>query len=107
MIEWRRAGKWFVPDVAVRRRDAIQDPYAQLPIYLCVETFSPGERLGGMLAKGEACHGWGVPYFGVVGPETRQAWSYTEDGASKEVLADGELTAGEIAIPMFELFSVF
>ena len=110
VIEWTvrlRAGKWFVPDVAVQRRDAIQDPYPELPIYLCVEIFSPGDRLGEMLSKGEAYHDWGVPYFWVVDPETRQAWSYDKGGRPKEVPTDGELTAGEIAIPMVEIFSVF
>lgn len=57
VIEWRvrlRKGKWFVPDVAVQRRDAIQDPHAMLPIYLCAEILSPEERIGEMLKKGEA-----------------------------------------------------
>ena len=109
VIEWSvrlREGKWFVPDVAVQRTDAIQDPYAELPIYLCAEILSPGEGLGEMLAKGEAYHAWGVPYFWVLDPETRQAWSYDKGGSPKEISADGELTAGEISIPMVEIFSV-
>ncbi len=38
--------------------------------------------------------------FWVMDPETRQAWSYDRDGSPKEVPANGELTAGEISIPM-------
>ena len=101
-----REGKWLVPDVAVQRLDAIQDPYPELPIHLCVEILSPRDRLGEMLAKGEAYHDWGVPYFWVVDPETRQAWSYAKGGRPVEVPADGELTAGEISISMVEIFSV-
>ena len=102
----RREWKWLVPDVAMQRLDAIQDPCPELPIYLCVEILSPGDRLGETLAKGEAYHDWGVPYFWVVDPETRQAWNYARGGRPIEVPADGELTAGEISIPMVEIFSV-
>ena len=101
-----REGKWLVADVAVQRRDGIQDPYPELPIYLCVEILSPGDRLGEMLNKGETYHEWGVPYFWVIDPETRQAWSYDKGGSPKVVSADGELTAGEISISMDEIFSV-
>ncbi|MCX6606992.1 MAG: Uma2 family endonuclease, partial [Acidobacteria bacterium] len=101
-----REGKFLVPDIAVQRLDAIQDPYPELPIYLCVEILSPGDRLGETLAKGEAYHDWGVPYFWVVDPETRQAWSYANGEFPKEVPADGELTAGEISISMVKIFSV-
>ena len=101
-----REGKFLVPDVAVQRRDAIQDPYPETAIYLCVEILSPGDRLGETLAKGEEYHDWGVPYFWVVDPETRQAWSYAKGEYPKEVSADGELRAGEISIPMVEIFSV-
>ena len=102
-----REGKWFVPDVAVQRREAIQDPYPELPIYLCVEILSPGEKVGAMLAKGEAYHDWGVPYFWLVDPEARTAWSYAKGEHPKEVFGGGKLTAGEISIPMDEIFSVF
>ncbi len=101
-----REGKFLVPDLALQRRDAIQDPYPELPIYLCVEILSPGDRLGEMLTKGEAYHEWGVPYFWVIDPETRQAWSYDKGGSPKEVPTDGEVTAGEISISMVEIFSV-
>ena len=36
------------------RRDAMQDPYSMLPIYLCAEVLSLGERVGETLRKGEA-----------------------------------------------------
>ena len=107
MIEWRvrlRKEKWFVPDVAVQRRDAIQDPYAMLPIYSGAEILSPGERIGEMLKKGEAYHDWSVPYFWVVDPKTRQAWSYAKGEHPIQDPADGELTADEISIPMVDIF---
>ncbi len=95
----------FVPDVAVQRREAIQDPNAKLPIYLCVEILSPRERLGEMLAKGEAYYNWGVPYFWVMDPETWIAGSYAKGEHPKEVAVDGELTAGKISIAMVEIVS--
>ena len=65
-------GKWFVPDVTVQRRDAIQSSYSMLPIYLCAVVLSVGERIGQILKKGAAHYDWGVPYFGVFNPDTRQ-----------------------------------
>ena len=54
-----------------QRRDAMQDPYSMLSIYLCAEVLSLGERVGETLRKGKARYDWGVPYFGVFNLDTR------------------------------------
>src|SRR5215471_4062435 len=55
-----RTGKYFVPDLAVQRRDQIQDSYPGQPVHLCIEIMSPEDRFPEVVAKCAEYHEWGV-----------------------------------------------
>jgi Uma2 family endonuclease len=95
------ATKYLVPDVAAVQR--IQEPYPTEPVLLCVEILSPDDRAGAMLAKCEHYHDWGVPYCWVIYPLNLIAWEYHKGGAP--ISAEQVLHAGDIAIPLDELFA--
>ncbi|MFN0107119.1 MAG: Uma2 family endonuclease [Bryobacteraceae bacterium] len=98
--------RYLVPDVAVQRKDRIQDPYPTEPIHLCVEALSPEDRLSEVIAKGEEYHAWGVSMVWIIDPDNRAAWEFSPNRPFHEVPPDGSLTAPEIAIPLAEIFSV-
>ena len=101
-----RTGKYFVPDVAVQRRDHIQDPYAIDPVHLCVEILSPEDRFSEAVAKCEEYHEWGVEATWIIDPESRRAWEFRKGLRPVEITATGSLTAEPISVPLPELFSV-
>jgi Uma2 family endonuclease len=101
-----RTGKYFVPDVAVQRRDCMQDPYPSDPVHLCVEILSPEDRISETFAKCEEYHAWGVETTWVIDPESRRAWEFRKGQRPSEISQTGSLTADSISISMAELFSV-
>ena len=98
--------RYLVPDVAVQRKDRIQDPYPTDPIHLCVEILSPDDRLSQVVAKCEEYLAWGVPMVWIIDPVNRVAWEFGPNRPLHEVPAGGSLTAPEIAIPLADIFSV-
>jgi Uma2 family endonuclease len=100
-----RAGKYFVPDLIVLRRDRIQDPYPTEPVHLCVEILSPEDRISETFAKCEEYHAWGVETAWVIDPEARRAWEYRQGQRPLDVSQTGTLTAEGISISMTDLFS--
>ena len=98
-------GRYLVPDVAVQRKDRIQDPYPTEPIHLCVEILSPDDRFSEVLAKCEEYLAWGVPMVWIIDPVNQVAWEFSPNRPLHEVSLDGSLTAPEIAIPLAEIFS--
>ncbi|MFN0107120.1 MAG: Uma2 family endonuclease [Bryobacteraceae bacterium] len=98
--------RYLVPDLAVQRKDRIQDPYPTEPIHLCVEILSPDDRFSEVVAKCEEYHAWGVPMVWIIDPVNRVAWEFSPNRPLHEVPPDGSLTAPEIAIPLTEIFSV-
>jgi len=57
-----KATEFRLPDIAVQLREIAQEEsYAERPPALCVEILSPEDRLGGIFAKCERYHDWGVP----------------------------------------------
>ena len=95
----------LVPDVAVQRKDRIQDPYPTDPVHLCVEILSPDDRFSEVLAKCEEYLAWGVPMVWIIDPVNQVAWEFSPNRPLHEVSLDGSLTAPEIAIPLAEIFS--
>jgi Uma2 family endonuclease len=100
-----RPGKYLVPDIAVVRRELFEHPYPTKPVFLCIEIASPEDRPGQLLAKCEDYHQWGVPHCWIVDPERRIAWIYDRDTDWVKLNEAGTLVAGEIEIPIAELFS--
>ena len=89
------------PDVVAAL--VLQSPYPTEPVLLCCEILSPEDRLGAMLSKCEEYHAWGVPFCWVIDPVKRTAWEYHSGGEPTRVPAT--LRAGEISVPLEELFS--
>ena len=98
--------QYLIPDLAVERRDQSQDPYPILPVHLCVEILSPGDRLAAVLKKCETYHAWGTPHAWVIDPVTCRAWQYSIGSAAVEIDASGELTAGDIHLRLTDIFAV-
>ena len=94
-------GKYLVPDVSVELRDNSQDPYAVLPIHLCIEILSPDDRLKAVLTKCEDYHTWGTIHTWVIDPVNQKAWQYTKGDEPREVR---ELRAGDIHLQVSDLF---
>jgi Uma2 family endonuclease len=100
-----RPGKYLVPDVSLVEPESIEEPYPTKPVFLCIEIASPEDRPGQLLAKCEEYHDWGVPHCWIVDPERRIAWIYDRDADWVKLDESGTLVAGEIEIPLPELFS--
>jgi Uma2 family endonuclease len=100
-----RQSKYLIPDITVIKRDMVESPYPTKPAFLCVEIASPEDRPGQLLAKCEDYHQWGVPHCWVIDPERRIAWIYDRDTEWVKLDESGTLVAGEIEIPLPEIFS--
>ncbi len=95
--------KYLIPDVIAAPE--IQGPYPTEPVLLCVEILSPEDRVGAMLAKCEEYHAWGVPFCWVIDPEKQIAWQNPRGGEPERVDRGGTITAGDLSVPLNELFS--
>ena len=93
--------KFLVPDVIAAA--VLRGPYPIDPVLLCCEILSPEDRLGGMLAKCEEYHAWGVPFCWVIDPVKRTAREY--HSAAEPVLVTSALRVGELSVSLEELFS--
>jgi|HubBroStandDraft_4_1064222.scaffolds.fasta_scaffold175719_3 Uma2 family endonuclease len=94
--------KYLIPDVIAAPE--IQSPYPIEPVLLCVEILSPEDRVGSMLAKCEEYHAWGVPFCWVIDPEKQIGWQYHAGGDPERVDRGGTLIAGQLSVPLEELF---
>jgi len=97
------ASQFLIPDVVAAPK--LQDPYPTEPVLLCVEILSPEDRIGAMLAKCEQYHAWGVPFCWIVDPEKQTGWQYLAGSEPERVERGGTLTAGDISVPLKELFA--
>ncbi|MGA2881248.1 MAG: Uma2 family endonuclease [Bryobacteraceae bacterium] len=95
--------KYLIPDVIAAPE--IQSPYPTEPVLLCVEILSPEDRVGAMLAKCEEYHAWGVPFCWVIDPEKQTGWQYNAGSEPERVDRSGTLAAGDLRVPLDELFS--
>lgn len=102
-----RETRYLVPDVAVQRIAALQQPYPTKPIYLCVEILSPEDRFSETVAKCEEYHAWGVPCCWIIDPDEKQCWEYRAGGRPRQVPPDGQIVAHEIALNVADIFSGF
>jgi Uma2 family endonuclease len=101
-----RTGKYLIPDLIVQRCDFIQDPYPTVPVHLCIEILSPGDRMSEVCAKCEEYHAWGVESTWMLDPEEQRAWEYRKGHRPVEIPLTGSLTADGISISMADVFSV-
>lgn len=90
-----------VPDLCVTLQDPRIDVFEAPPL-LCIEILSKKDRRSRILAKCEEYEGVGVPHIWVFDPRRKRAFTY-ENGRLEEVKADA-LTAGDICLPLEEVF---
>jgi Uma2 family endonuclease len=95
--------KFLVPDVVAA--SVLTSPYPAEPVLLCVETLSPTDHLGAMLAKCEQYHEWGVPFCWAIDPVKRSAWEYHAGGEPTRRNESGVLHAGRLNVALSELFA--
>jgi Uma2 family endonuclease len=100
-----KATEFRLPDIAVQLRQiAQQENYAERPPAICVEILSPEDRIGGIFAKCERYHDWGVPICWIIDPLKRRAWTY-ERGGEPTLQAD-VLVASDIRLSLVDVFSI-
>ena len=90
-----------VPDICVTLDDPLIDVFEEPP-FLCIEILSKKDRGSRILAKCEEYTSFGVPHTWVLEPRAKRAFTY-ENGRLEEVKADA-ITAGEIRLPLDEVF---
>ena len=98
-----------VPDL-VADRTALQFPYPDKPVALCVEILSPNDTLRSVFAKAAHYLDWGIGSVWIIDPERRKAYTMSvQDSRPIELLASDNLTAGAgdypLSISLIELFA--
>ena len=96
------ANRVRIPDVCVtleRPRTGILDT----PPFLCVEILSPDDTTSELLEKLEEYAAMGVAHIWVVDPRRQRAFTYST--GRLEQVTGAELIAGEISIPLTEVFA--
>jgi Uma2 family endonuclease len=90
-----------VPDVCVTLQDPKIDVFEDPP-FLVIEILSKRDEMGEVLEKLAEYEAFGVPHIWLVDPRRRKAFTYGS-GRLEEVRAEA-LVAGEIALPLVEVF---
>ncbi len=99
---------WRIPDVAVQVESiAENEKYALAPLLLAVEILSPEDSFTELQNKLREYHVWGVPFCWLFDPENECAWTLHKDAKLDEVSSQEYIRAGEIQVPVAEIFSVF
>jgi Uma2 family endonuclease len=102
-----RETAWRLPDVAVQKKEiARSEEYGFTPLLLAVEIRSPEDKLPKLIEKFEGYHEWGVPYCWMFDPEREKAWTYHKGEDFERVIGD-KITAGDVNLPLAEIFSIF
>ena len=86
-------------------RQGAQDPYGIAPIHLSVEILSPEDRIAAVFAKCHLYHEWGTINTWIVDPQSGRAWQNVKGSEPQEILAEGELLAGEIHIYLSDILA--
>jgi Uma2 family endonuclease len=90
-----------IPDICVTTDDPGVDVF-QTPPLICVEILSLDDRVQDLLERLRESATMGVPHLWVIDPRARQAFTYSD--SSLKVVNGPVLTAGEISIPLEEVF---
>ena len=65
----------LIPDICVLVPDDDAEEVVTEPPLLCVQSFSPSDRLSDMVKKWQEYLRWGVPSCWILNPETKEAWT--------------------------------
>ena len=94
--------RYRIPDIVVLAADAPRDPVIVHPPMLCVEILSRSDTLSSIWKRIEDYFSIGVPVCWIVDPASHDAFIATPAGLKK--VTDGFLRAGEIEVPLTEVF---
>lgn len=94
--------RFRIPDVCVLAPDSPREQIVRTPPMLCIEIVSREDRINSYLERMEDYLRMGVAVCWMIEPLTRRAWTVTP-GHMDEV-TDGILRAGEIEMPLAEIF---
>jgi Uma2 family endonuclease len=96
--------RFRIPDILVMLKSQRIEPVLTRPPFLCIEIFSPEDRMPRLIERVKEYLDFGVPNVWIIDPETRTGYSYTsEEGLQAR---DRLATANpEIVVSMPELFS--
>lgn len=101
-----REQEFRIPDIIVEQKPIVNEDYPARPVYLCIEILSPDQTLQQLFDKCQRYHGWGTAYCWVIDPEEPAAWEHHRNRQPDLRSAAETLTAGEISLPVAEIFSV-
>jgi len=90
-----------VPDVCVTVEDPGTDIF-EMPPFICIEILSPGDEISPLLEKLDEYAAMGVAHSWLVDPRLRKAFTYSN--RCLQEVTTGELRAGEIFLPLAEVF---
>jgi len=91
-----------IPDICITLEDPGVDVFETPPL-LCIEILSADDDVSELLEKLEEYVAMGVPHNWVVDPKRRKAYTYAANCLQE--VTGAELTAGEISIPLTEVFA--
>ena len=108
--EWTLAhgDDWLTPDVMLSKpNDFPVDGrgYLTAAPHLCVEILSPSQSESELFRKCARYHSWVVPHCWVIDPQAKACFEYHGGADFTFIEQDGILTAGDIRIPVSELFA--
>lgn len=95
--------RFRVPDVTLIRSATPGTGVLTVPPLLVVEVLSKDDRAGDLQEKIDDYLAFGIPFVWVVNPRTQRGFIYTSEGMRQP--ADGVLRAGEIELPLAEIFA--
>lgn len=90
-----------IPDICATLEDPQVDVFDRPP-FLCIEILSRDDRVQDLLEKLEEYVALGVPHIWVIDPRARHAFTYT--GSALQRVTGPSLTAGDVSIPLDEVF---
>ena len=100
---------WMTPDYAVSPPGgyhANANGNALPPVLLVVEVLSPGQTFFNMRLKAERYLAWGVQHVWLLDGDSASALVFHFDQpGSSQIVSAGELQAGELNIPLSEVFA--
>ena len=105
--EWRLRlgeGHYRVPDLSIVAGPEPEEDVLSTPPLVCVEIFSPEDRMSRMLEKIAGYLAFGVRYVWVLDPRTRKAYVYSD--ARIDETQDGilRIEGSPVEIPLSEVF---
>jgi Uma2 family endonuclease len=107
--EWTiaRRDDWLTPDVTFASTNYTEDArgYLTSTPHLVIEILSPGQTEDELFRKCLRYDAWGIPHSWVVGPQAKLCFEHHGGSDFTLIEANGHLTAGDILIPVAEIFA--